>query len=72
MPRALRAVDATSAVEHVTTMAEIRRESTAARTFAMRLLTGFAAGRDAARALVGLYGVLSLSVGRAHQGAGRA
>jgi putative ABC transport system permease protein len=60
--RELRAVDPTSAVEHVTTMAEIRRESTAARTFAMRLLTGFAVAATLL-ALVGLYGVLSLSVG---------
>jgi putative ABC transport system permease protein len=58
----LRAVDPTSAVEHITTMSDIRRESTASRTFAMRLLTGFAA-TAMLLALVGLYGVLSLSVG---------
>jgi predicted permease len=58
----LHAIDPTSAVEHVTTMSEIRRESTASRTFAMRLLTGFA-GTAMLLALVGLYGVLSLSVG---------
>lgn len=60
--RELRAVDPTSAVEHVTTMAEIRRQSTAARTFAMRLLMGFAVAATLL-AVVGLYGVLSLSVG---------
>ena len=60
--RELRAVDPTAAVEHVTTMAEIRRESLAPRTFAMRLLTGFAV-LATPLALVGLYGVLSLSVG---------
>ena len=42
-------------------MAEIRRESVASRTFAMRLLIGFAAVATLL-ALVGLYGVLSLSV----------
>ena len=51
-----------SAVEHVTTMAEIRRQSIAARTFAMRLLSAFAVVATLL-AVVGLYGVLSLSVG---------
>jgi putative ABC transport system permease protein len=59
--REIRAVDPTSAVERMTTMAEIRRESVASRTFAMRLLTGFAVAATLL-ALVGLYGVLSLSV----------
>jgi len=59
--RELRAIDPTSAVERMTTMAEIRRESVASRTFAMRLLIGFAAVATLL-ALVGLYGVLSLSV----------
>jgi putative ABC transport system permease protein len=57
----LRAIDPTSAVERVTSMAAIRRESIASRTFAMRLLIGFAAVATVL-ALVGLYGVLSLSV----------
>jgi putative ABC transport system permease protein len=57
----LRAIDPTSAVEKITTMAEIRRESVAQRTFAMRLLIGFAIAATLL-ALVGLYGVLSLSV----------
>ena len=57
----LRAIDPTSAVERVTTMAEIRRESVATRTFAMRLLMGFAIVATVL-AIVGLYGVLSLSV----------
>jgi putative ABC transport system permease protein len=60
--RELRTVDPTSSVERVTTMAAIRRESTAARTFALRLLSGFAVTATLL-ALVGLYGVLSLSVG---------
>jgi putative ABC transport system permease protein len=60
--RELRGVDPTSAVEKVTTMAEIRRQSLAETTFAMRLLTGFA-GVATLLAIVGLYGVLSLSVG---------
>jgi predicted permease len=59
---ALRAIQPTAAVEHVTTMAEIRRESTAAQTFALRLLAGFAAVATLLAA-VGLYGVLSLSAG---------
>ena len=59
--RELRAIDPTSAVERMTTMAEIRRESVAPRTFAMRLLIGFAVVATLL-ALVGLYGVLSLSV----------
>ena len=57
----LRAIDPTSAIERVTTMAEIRRESVATRTFAMRLLMGFAIVATVL-AIVGLYGVLSLSV----------
>jgi ABC-type antimicrobial peptide transport system permease subunit len=59
---ALRALQPTAAVERVTTMAEIRRQSTAAQTFALRLLTGFAVVATLLAA-VGLYGVLSLSVG---------
>jgi putative ABC transport system permease protein len=57
----LRGIDPTSAVERMTTMAEIRRESVATRTFAMRLLIGFAIVATIL-AVVGLYGVLSLSV----------
>ena len=57
----LRKIDPTSAVERITTMAEIRRESVAPRTFAMRLLIGFAVVATVL-AVVGLYGVLSLSV----------
>jgi putative ABC transport system permease protein len=59
--REIAAVDPTAAVEHVKTMAEIRRESEAPRTFAMHLLIGFSVAA-LALALVGLYGVLSLSV----------
>jgi putative ABC transport system permease protein len=57
----LRTIDPTSAVERITTMAELRRESVASRTFAMRLLIGFAVAATLL-AVVGLYGVLSLSV----------
>jgi predicted permease len=60
--REVHAVDPTAAVERVTTMAQIRRDSLAQRTFAMRLLIGFSA-LATALALVGIYGVLSLSVG---------
>jgi putative ABC transport system permease protein len=58
----LQAIDPTAAVEHVTTMAEIRRQSMAPRLFAMQLLSGFAMAATLL-AVVGLYGVLSLSVG---------
>ena len=69
-PRALNAlvrrevhgVDPTASVERFTTMAQIRRDSVAPRTFAMRLLVGFSI-LAAALAVVGIYGVLSLSVG---------
>jgi putative ABC transport system permease protein len=60
--REVHLVDPTAAVEHATTMEEIRRSSLAPRTFAMRLLLGFAVIATAL-ALVGIYGVLSLSVG---------
>ena len=39
--REVHAVDPTASVEHFTTMAQIRRDSIAPRTFAMRLLIGF-------------------------------
>lgn len=60
--RELRAIEPTAAVEHVTTMDDIRRASLAPWTFATGLMAGFAAVATAL-ALVGLYGVLSLSVG---------
>ena len=60
--REIQAVDPTASVEHFITMAQIRRDSIAPRTFAMRLLIGFSI-LATALALVGIYGVLSLSVG---------
>ncbi len=57
----LRTIDPTCAVEHMTTMSDIRRQSVANRTFAMQLLIGFAIAATVL-AVVGLYGVLSLSV----------
>jgi len=60
--RELQSVDPTAAVEHARTMEDIRRESVAPRTFAMRLLIGFSLAASAL-ALVGIYGVVSLSVG---------
>ena len=59
--RALRSVDPTAAIEHVKTLEQIRDESLASRTFAMRLLIGFSAV-GSVLTLVGIYGVLSLSV----------
>lgn len=57
----LRAIDPTVAVEQVKTMQEIRNESVASRTFAAQLLTGFSL-MGGMLTLIGIYGVLSLSV----------
>jgi len=57
----LRAVDPTVAVENVKTLDQIRGDSLASRSFAMQLLTGFSV-IGSVLTLVGIYGVLSLSV----------
>ena len=59
--RELRSVDPTAAIENVKTLEQIRDESLASRTFAMNLLTGFSVV-GSVLTLVGIYGVLSLSV----------
>jgi hypothetical protein len=59
--RELRAVDPTVAVENVRTLEQIRDDSVASRTFATQLLVGFAMV-GTALTVVGIYGVLSLSV----------
>ena len=59
--REVHAVDPTSAVENVRTFDQIRNDSLASRTFAMNLLVGFSVV-GSVLTLVGLYGVLSLSV----------
>jgi putative ABC transport system permease protein len=59
--RELRAVDPTAAIENVKTLEQIRDDSLASRTFAMHLLTGFSA-LGSVLTLVGIYGVISLSV----------
>jgi putative ABC transport system permease protein len=59
--RELRAVDPTAAIENVKTLEQIRDESLASRTFAMQLLVGFSVV-GSVLTLVGVYGVLSLSV----------
>jgi len=59
--RALHQVDPTAAIENVKTLEQIRDESLASRTFAMQLLVGFAVV-GSVLTLVGIYGVLSLSV----------
>jgi putative ABC transport system permease protein len=59
--RELRSVDPTAAIENVKTLEQIRDESVSSRTFAMRLLIGFSA-TGSVLTLVGIYGVLSLSV----------
>jgi putative ABC transport system permease protein len=59
--RELRAVDPTVSIENLKTLAEIRADSQAPRSFAMRLLIGFALVASVLT-LVGIYGVLSLSV----------
>jgi len=59
--RELRAVNPTVAVENMKTLDDVRGESLASRTFAMRLLVGFSIVASVLT-LVGIYGVLSLSV----------
>jgi len=59
--RELRAVDPTVAVENVRTLEQIRNDSVASRRFATQLLVGFAMV-GTALTVVGIYGVLSLSV----------
>jgi putative ABC transport system permease protein len=59
--RELRAVDPTAAIENPRTLTQIRDESLASRTFAMQLLVGFAVV-GSVLTLVGIYGVLALSV----------
>src|SRR6202012_1831323 len=59
--RELHAVDPTAAIEHPKTLEQIRDDSQASRTFAMQLLVGFSVV-GSALTLVGIYGVLSLSV----------
>src|SRR5262245_4121027 len=60
--RELRSIDPTVAVENVKTLEQIRDDSLGSRAFAMQLLVGFAAVASILT-LVGIYGVLSLSVG---------
>jgi putative ABC transport system permease protein len=57
----LRAVDPTVAIDQVKTFEQIRDDSVASQTFAMRLLAGFSVVA-CVLALVGIYGVLTLSV----------
>jgi putative ABC transport system permease protein len=59
--RELHAVEPTAAVENIKTLEQIRSDSQASRTFAMQLLVGFALV-GSVLTLVGIYGVLSLSV----------
>lgn len=59
--RELHSVDPTAAIENVKTLEQIRDDSLASRTFAMQLLVGFAVV-GSVLTLVGIYGVLSLSV----------
>src|SRR5262249_45957010 len=59
--RELRSIDPTVAVEHAKTLEEIRDDSLASRVFAMQLLVGFAV-IGSVLTLVGIYGVLSLSI----------
>jgi putative ABC transport system permease protein len=59
--RELHSIDPTAAIENVKTLNQIRDDSLASRTFAMRLLIAFSVV-GSALTLVGVYGVLSLSV----------
>lgn len=58
---ALHDVDPTAAIEHPQTLQQIRDQSLASRKFAMQLLVGFSVV-GSLLTLVGIYGVLSLSV----------
>jgi putative ABC transport system permease protein len=57
----LRSVDPTVAIENVRTLEQVRDNSVATRTFAMQLLVGFSIVASVLT-LVGVYGVLSLTV----------
>jgi putative ABC transport system permease protein len=59
--RELRSADPTAAIENVKTLEQVRGDSLASRTFAMELLVGFSIV-GSVLTLVGIYGVLSLSV----------
>jgi putative ABC transport system permease protein len=59
--RELRSVDPTAAIENVKTLEQIRNDSLASRAFAMQLLAGFSIV-GSILTLVGIYGVLALSV----------
>ncbi|MEZ2348061.1 ADOP family duplicated permease [Terriglobus sp. RCC_193] len=59
--REVRSVDPSAAIENVKTLEQIRDDSLASRTFVMRLLVGFSI-IGSVLTLVGIYGVLSLSV----------
>src|SRR5580700_2692223 len=59
--RELHAVDPTAAIENPKTLEQIRDDSLASRTFAMHLLIGFSVV-GSVLTLVGIYGVISLSV----------
>ena len=59
--RELRRLDPTVVIQEVKTFARIRKESISSQLFAMRLLTAFSFLAGAV-ALIGIYGVLSLSV----------
>jgi putative ABC transport system permease protein len=59
--RELRLADPTVAVENIRTLEDIRRTSLAPRSFAMQLLVGFSIV-GTALTLVGVFGVISLSV----------
>lgn len=59
--RELRSVDPTVSIENAKTLEQIRADSLASRIFAMQLLVGFSIVASVLT-LVGIYGVLSLSV----------
>jgi putative ABC transport system permease protein len=61
LQKELRSVDPTVAIENVRTLEQVRDISVATRTFAMQLLVGFAMVASVLT-LVGVYGVLSLSI----------
>jgi putative ABC transport system permease protein len=64
--RELRLVDPVVAIENLKTLEQIRSDSQASRRFAMQLLVGFSLV-GGVLTLVGIYGVLSLSVASRHR-----
>jgi putative ABC transport system permease protein len=66
LQKMLRTLDPAIVIQHVKTIEQLRADSIAPQLFSMRLLTGFSLVAGAL-ALIGIYGVLSLSVASRRQ-----